>query len=43
MGVDARVPQDAWRLGEVEVLGRIGQQDGAAIEPQLHGTRVTGI
>src|SRR3989441_854297 len=43
MGADARIPQDARRLGEVEVLGRIGQQDGAAIEQQLHGESVTRV
>src|SRR5881296_3066021 len=43
MGADARVPQDARRLGEVEVLGRITQQDGAAVEQKLHSQSVTRV
>jgi hypothetical protein len=43
MGADARVPQDVRRLGEVEVLGWISQQDGAAVEQQFHGQSVTRV
>src|SRR3989441_382995 len=43
MGADARIPQDARRLGEVEVLRRISQQDGAAVEQQLHRQSVTSV
>src|SRR2546425_11910134 len=43
MDADARVPQDARRVGEVEVLRRISQQDGAAVEQQLHGQSVTRV
>lgn len=40
--VDASVPEDAWRLGEVETLRRIGQDDGPAVELQPHAQRVSG-
>jgi hypothetical protein len=30
--MDASVPEDAWRLGEVKILRRIRQDDGPAVE-----------
>ena len=39
MGADARVPANPRRLGEVELPGRIGHQDGAAVESQSHDRR----
>ena len=36
MRVDARIPQNTRRPGEIEVPGRIGQHDGAPVEAQLH-------
>lgn len=36
MEAHARVPESPRRLGEVELRGRIGQHDGAAVELQSH-------
>src|SRR5438552_18134252 len=43
MRIHAMVPENSRRLGEFEVLGRIGQQDGAAVESQLHDWRMIRV
>jgi len=42
MGVNAMVPENSGRLGQIEVRRRIGQQDGASVESQPHRPRAKG-
>ena len=42
VGMDTSVPEDAWGLGEVQILRRIRQHDGPAVELQPHGQRLSG-
>jgi hypothetical protein len=45
--MDASVPEEARGSGEVQILRRIGQHDGPAVELQLHrvgiSVQITGL